>query len=177
MGAKIKDENNTQKYLQVVEELATTKLQIGIFAKDSKGEKPNIMMLAMVHEYGIDIKVTEKMRAYLHSQGMHLKKDTKKIKIPERSFIRGGFDTNQKNINREVEKLLPKVLDLKLSVKAFYNTIGALLVGMIEEYMTDLSDPPNHPYTVKKKGSSNPLINTGDLRQRITYKVLRRGEQ
>ena len=42
---------------------------------------------APVHQYGADIKVTPKMRAYLHSQGIHLRKSTNEIHIPARPFL------------------------------------------------------------------------------------------
>ena len=42
---------------------------------------------AAIHQFGGDINVTPKMRAYLHSQGIHLRKTTQKIHIPARPFI------------------------------------------------------------------------------------------
>lgn len=42
--------------------------------------------LAGIHEYGCRIRVTPKMRAFLHHQGLHLKDSTTEIVIPERSF-------------------------------------------------------------------------------------------
>ena len=42
---------------------------------------------AMIHQYGGDIKVTPKMRKYLHSQGIHLRNTTNTIHIPARPFL------------------------------------------------------------------------------------------
>jgi phage gpG-like protein len=44
--------------------------------------------LGAVHEFGCTINVTEKMRAYLHHIGIHLRKDTTSVVIPTRSFLR-----------------------------------------------------------------------------------------
>lgn len=44
--------------------------------------------LGAIHEFGATINVTDKMRAYLHYIGIHLKPDTKTIVIPTRSFLR-----------------------------------------------------------------------------------------
>ena len=44
--------------------------------------------IAAVHEFGCTIKVTPKMRAYLHYNGLHLKDSTQYVNIPARSFIR-----------------------------------------------------------------------------------------
>lgn len=52
------------------------------------------------------------------------------------------------------------------------NMIGNIAVGKVKQYMTELQDPPNAPSTVKKKGSSNPLINNGHLRQSVTYSII-----
>lgn len=50
---------------------------------------------------------------------------------------------------------------------------GAFLEGKIKEKIThsDPSWPPLKPETVKRKGSSKPLIDTGRLRNSITHKV------
>lgn len=177
---KIKDESNIPEFLTMLKQLQNTHLEIGVFEDEEGGEKHNrdkaitVLALAEIHEYGININVTPKMRGFLHFEGLHLRKDTKRINIPERSFIRAGYDENEKKIIRETEKLLHSVIMLELPVEVFFNTLGELLSGFIQEYLTDLREPPNHPYTVAQKGSSNPLIDTGRLRQAITYRVVRK---
>ncbi len=49
--------------------------------------------------------------------------------------------------------------------------IGAVAVGHVQEFMSDLKDPANALSTIKKKGFNNPLIHTGNLRQSVTYSV------
>lgn len=49
--------------------------------------------------------------------------------------------------------------------------IGQIAVGKVQQYMTDLQSPANAPSTIAKKGSSNPLIDTGALRQSVTYSI------
>jgi len=167
---KVHDETKVPEFLEMLDELFNTHLEIGVFGEDDS----EMVMIASVHEFGVKIKVTDKMRAYLHSIGIHLKPSTKTIKIPERSFIRAGYDKEKENIIRESEKLLEKVMKLELPVKVFFETLGELIVGMIQKYLTDLSSPPLHPATIASKGSSNPLIDTGRLRESITYKVVRK---
>lgn len=50
---------------------------------------------------------------------------------------------------------------------------GAFLEGKVKEKIThsDPSWPPLRPETIKRKGSSRPLIDTGRLRDSITHKV------
>lgn len=166
----VQDETNIPEFLEMLKELSSTHLEIGIFG-DSGGD---ILMIANVQEYGVSIKVTDKMRGYLSAaKGIHLKKGTTEINIPERSFIRGGFDSSENKVISKGEDLLKQVVHLKLPVSAFFSALGEYTVGLIQEYMTDLKTPPNHAVTIKNKGSSNPLIDTGRLRDSITYKVVK----
>ena len=166
---KIHDETKVPEFLKMLDELSTTHLEIGIFS-DSGGD---ILMIANVNEFGLNIKVTDKMRNYLHYIGIHLKKETKEIKIPERSFVRGSYDENKNKIIDNADKLLEKVINLELPVSVFFDTLGEYVVGLVQDYMTDLRSPPNHPATIANKGSSNPLISTGRLRQSITFRQVK----
>lgn len=166
---KVHDETKVPEFLKMLEELSTSKVEIGILG-DSSSE---ILMIASVNEFGCSIKVTDKMRGYLGSQGIHLKASTTSINIPERSFVRAGFDDNKSKIEKSAEALLEKVVQLKLPPKALFETIGELAVGMIQDYLTSVSAPPNSSATVKMKGSSNPLIDSGRLRNSIDYKVVK----
>ena len=169
MPGKIVDRNNIPEILDVIKELQTTKLQVGIFAPEGS----ELFMIAMVNEYGTNINVTPKMRAYMHYQGIHLKASTTQIKIPERSFIRAGFEYAREDLEKLVDKALPLVLTLKLQPNEFYKLLGEMAVGRIHKYIQDLSSPPNSAMTIKRKKSSHPLIDTGRLTQSITYKVVR----
>ena len=127
--------------------------------------------LASIHEYGCTIKVTDKMRDYLAATGLHLKKSTTHIKIPERAFLRNGYDDGKDEVLDKTQKLIGDVIGGTLSADQLCELVGLLLSGKVKDYATELSSPPNHPYTVDKKGSSNPLVDTGDMIGSITYKV------
>lgn len=127
--------------------------------------------LAGIHEYGCRIPVTPKMRAYLHSIGIHLRKDTKVIIIPERSFLRAGFDAKKEGVARKSDKVLPDVIKGTMSTDEYLKMVGLTLSTQIKKFARDLKDPPNSAVTVKQKGSSNPLVDTGDMINGITYKV------
>lgn len=127
--------------------------------------------LAGIHEYGCNITVTPKMRAFLHSQGLHLKDSTTVIKIPERSFLRSGHDANIDRVMTQTNRAISQVLTGKMSVDDVLDLCGQQLATAIKTYMRDLSNPANHPYTVEQKGSSNPLIDTGGLIESITWKI------
>ena len=48
--------------------------------------------VAMIQEYGARIPVTPKMRAFFRSRSAYLSRQKTVIVIPERSFLRAGFD-------------------------------------------------------------------------------------
>lgn len=127
--------------------------------------------LAGIHEYGCKIQVTDKMRAYLHSQGLHLKADTQYITIPERAFLRNGFDISKDKVIKDTEPALSSVLDGSLETDAFLVMVGQILTSYLKDYAVSLDTPRNHPFTIHKKGSSNPLVDTGDMIESVTYEV------
>lgn len=96
---------------------------------------------------------------------------TRKVHIPERAFLRNGYDEHINDIRKNVDSMLPTVLSGKVKVTTLCITLGLDLSGAIKDSARDLSDPPNRWPTVKTKGSSNPLVDTGDMIGAITYKV------
>lgn len=127
--------------------------------------------LAGIHEYGCNIKVTQEMRAYLHSKGLHLKKSTSVIKIPERSFLRSGHDECVDEILNMTEKVISQVISGEMSSHKLIDWVGEQMATHIKEYAASLSTPPNHPYTVDQKGSSNPLNDTGGMINGISWRT------
>lgn len=156
--------NDFPKMEASIAELNGLKVNVGVLG----GEHA---WLASIHEYGCRIKVTPKMRAYLHKKGLHLKDSTTEIVIPERSFLRSGFDENADKVLKTTEAVLPDVLIGTLSVEQYAKLVGLQLASAIKEYAVNLSSPPNHPFTKQQKGSSNPLVDTGDMINSITYEV------
>jgi len=164
MNVKVKDENNIPKLLNIIETIRNKKILVGIF----KGE---MLLIAAVNEYGAKIKVTKKMRAYLHQAGLHLRKNTTNITVPERSFIRKGYDVNLQKFVNYINKQILLLFNFKISIEQFYQRIGSFCVSKIKEFLTNLRTPPNHPFTISVKKSSNPLINTGNLRKSIIWRI------
>jgi hypothetical protein len=73
--------------------------------------------IAAIHEReeGTRIKVTPRMRAYLHARGFHLKPETKELFIPGRPFIKPSYeDFKEKKI---AKKLFSKAVEKTLRGK------------------------------------------------------------
>lgn len=98
----------------------------------------------------------------------------KSVTIPERSFVRSTFDEKEQTWYDFLKGQLNQVIDGKISVKEMYNRMGAVAAADIQQKMSNFSSPANAPATINAKGSSQPLIDTGGLRQRVTWKVVKR---
>jgi len=164
----VKDVNHIPDLRKELKYLQNHRLEIGIFGDEGE----DMIMIASVHEFGIRITVTPAMRAFLHHIGIHLRKDTTEINIPERSYMRTGFDENVDNINNMIRVQIDKVMAMEITGKTAMGRIGEYVKGLIQRKITDISSPPNHPTTVERKGSSNPLIDRGQLRMSITWRIV-----
>lgn len=168
MGTKIQYKtikNEFPKMEIAIKALSKGSIEVGAI----KGEHA---WLAAIHEYGCDIAVTPKMRAFLHYQGLHLKDSTTHIKIPERSFLRASHDEHAKDVFQQSEKALGLVLGGKMSLDEYMDMVGRDYVGMVKDYIVELDKPSNHPFTVENKGDDNPLIGkTSGLIESISYRV------
>lgn len=91
--------------------------------------------------------------------------------IPERSFIRAYFDENQTRIRKMMTALMGSVIEGKRTKEQVLEILGQKLVGEIQARIAARIPPPLAPETVRRKGSDVPLIDTGQLRSSITYKV------
>lgn len=164
MAVKWKTQKNLIPQMEkVAAQLNGRRVNVGVYGEQA--------WLAGIHEYGCRIKVTDKMRAYLHRQGLHLKKSTEYITIPERAFLRNGYDLDRDKVVDDAEKALPAALDGSMDTDSFLEMVGIILSSCIKDYATSLDSPPNHPFTSDRKGSSNPLVDTGDMIDSITYEV------
>ena len=91
--------------------------------------------------------------------------------IPARPFMDiGGFKASigTKAIAR---RLMAKVREGQMDLDTAANMIGAKAAAILKKTIRDLDEPPNAPYTVAKKKSANPLVDTGLLMQSVTWEV------
>ncbi|MBD8026427.1 hypothetical protein H9636_07115 [Ureibacillus sp. Re31] len=152
---RFRDNNQIPELRRVLNELDRYSLEVGVFAENDTSN-PSYVMIANVHEFGVTIQ-----------------RERGSIVIPERSFIRTTFDEKNAEWVRFIRSQLRLVVTFRIDARTLWERLGAKIVADIQEKITDLDAPPNAPSTIAKKGSSNPLIDTGGLRSRITYRVVR----
>jgi hypothetical protein len=95
----------------------------------------------------------------------------KSVTIPERSFLRTGFDDNVEKIVDKIESMIFDVLDFNVNPDVFLDAIGMEFAGLIQKHMRGVNSPPNAAATKNVKGSSNPLQDTGRLIGAIRHEV------
>lgn len=88
-------------------------------------------------------------------------------KIPARPWLLPGVES----ATQDIVDTIASGIEHGLPNDQIMEQVGAFAAGATQQYITDLRDPPNAPYTIEKKGSDNPLIDTGSMRASVTYKV------
>jgi len=147
--------------------LLRSEIEVGIL--DTESDK--ILMIATVNEFGIKIKITDKMRAFLRATGFPVSNSLQHITVPERSYIRRTAEKKRVKIQAFIGKQLDLVLDGKTTADTALNAIGEFCVLETKLTMVEVKKPKNHPYTLEHKTGSNPLIDTGTLVSKINYRI------
>ena len=89
--------------------------------------------------------------------------------VPARPFLDVGVEIVEDQINKTAEKMMPKLTEGKIKMDVVLDVMGQIAVGGVQHYITELKQPGNSEYTKKIKGSSNPLIDTGNMRQYVSF--------
>lgn len=91
--------------------------------------------------------------------------------IPSRSFVRAWFDENQAKCQQAITAMMRAAAQGKYTTNQALELLAQRFVGEMQKRIAAGIEPANAPSTVARKGSSKPLINTGQLRSSLTYAV------
>lgn len=97
------------------------------------------------------------------------------VNIPSRPFLRNSVDENENKIKSFLKSKKNDIVN-GVSAEQILKEIGLFQKNLIQEKITEGDFTPNAPSTIKKKGSSKPLIDTGRMRQSVNYVIQRKGE-
>ncbi len=126
-------------------ELERNKILVGIVGGKVDSE---VMVVAHAHEYGVPGK------------------------LPERSFIRKSFDTEQDKIQKIVSGALLKALDGDISPEAAANSIGAQGAQLVQNFIDENKVKPQSDFS--RKTQHTTLYETGThIRDRLAYEVVK----
>ena len=150
--SSVKD--NSAEMLKRLKELKNLAVYVGIPQEgSSRGDGENVNNAELL---------------YLHSQGSELQH------IPARPVLEPSIAKNKDQIAKLLGAASAEVLKGNVSlVKPKLEQAGMYAATKAKDYFVDPDNgwEPNSPRTVERKGSSRPLIDTGSMRNAITYVV------
>lgn len=97
--------------------------------------------------------------------------------IPERSFIRAPFAANRQKYLGNLGRAIAGVYKGKLPMRTALLLVADQMASDQRKAIAAGIPPPNSPATIKRKGSSKPLIDTGQLRQSLASDVVLGGKR
>ena len=97
--------------------------------------------------------------------------------IPERSFIRSTFRRVEDAEEKMIARLVKALFEGRIGLGQALGMLGAWGAGQVQatirQHLTEGPEPQaNKPSTIAAKGSSTPLIDTGQLIGAITWQVV-----
>ena len=151
-------EDRTRQLIKMAREISGTR---GV----GKIKQKNILKLTTA---AISNKVNNAQLLYIHSKGSPINN------IPARPVIEPAIQAtgNKEAIAYELSKAVSASMEGKPSLM-FLKRAGIAAQNASKAWFTDSRNnwAPNKAATIKAKGSDKPLIDTGALRQAITYVV------
>ena len=197
---QVNEQNDIPRILEEVRVLAKLRIEVGVFGEDDSfmsmlatvhefgaviRPKKQYLTIPLMKKYqgksprefdlfflraksGNSFLVLEKGKNELEFAYMLVKE----VNIPERSFLRSTFDEKEKEWFQYSLMLLKQLMIGKTTAREMCEKLGARMQKDIQRKMREIKTPPNSPSTIAKKGSNNPLIDTGRLRQSVVYKVV-----
>lgn len=139
-------------------------ITVGIHGKDNKpykrgdGGPVKMAQLGAFHEFGT-----------LDRFGVAGHAGTKGV--PRRSFLRDTLDENSKDYGRDLERGIKRLLDGQTTITRMLGLVGEQIVADSKKRIVNGIGPALRPATIASKGSSKPLVDTGQLSASITYEV------
>lgn len=91
-------------------------------------------------------------------------------KIPQRPFLRTSVNRYGKSWGSKSAKAVQSVMQ-GMPISQATELVGMQMKADISKTLTSGPWTPNSAATIAKKGSSRPLVDTGELRASITYRV------
>lgn len=91
--------------------------------------------------------------------------------IPERPFMRNAMRENKDKYRKQMREFAKRITRGEMTRDQALDQLGIIAQGDVLKSIKSLSDPPNSALTIELKGSANPLVDTGAMRDAVTYKV------
>jgi len=174
------------KVMREMKQAASLTVEVGVQAGEATKDGFDMARLAALHEFGDswDTKVTHykkvsakgdrflrKGRFVKKSKANYAESFNSTITIPSRPFMRQSYDQHKDELERFMQDVGDRITQGKLTADKGLDLVGQKMTGIIQKNIVDGGWAPNAPGTKAQKGSSQPLIDTGRLRQSIRHVV------
>lgn len=143
------DAGALRRIIDNVKSMGLNKLEVGLPAgKSHSGTDLDMAELGAVHEFGSISR-----------------------NIPARPFIRPSITENREKYIKLMRQQASKLIFRRVTLKNALSIVGEVAKSDIQKYMLTASFTPLSPETIKRKGSTRPLIDSAQMRNAITYEV------
>ena len=89
--------------------------------------------------------------------------------IPPRPFLGPAIENNRTSLSALNRELLLKIMHGQMTKRDALGKLGSYGQGLVQAQIRLTELPPNTPETIKRKGSSHPLIDTGNMMQNVQW--------
>lgn len=93
--------------------------------------------------------------------------------VPRRDFMTPSSKKWMKFFSESLDIVRRDILENKIDPDKFLKAMGQKGSDIISKEIIALDTPPNAPSTIAKKGSSNPLVDTGAMARSTTWQIRR----
>ena len=146
--SKVKMKNTPSKALKALEKAnerfsGPDKVKVGLpKSSNPYPDGTSVIMVGAVHEFGSPSR-----------------------NIPQRSYLRSTVNEKKREYKDLFKKLSKKIVKGDIDMKEALGLIGVQVQGDVQSKIVQIKAPP------LKDRDGNPLIDTGHLRQSITFEV------
>lgn len=95
-------------------------------------------------------------------------------KIPARPFIRTAFDSRRNEIEAVIRDEYNQIIDGTTTIRKALGFMGQAVQALIQARIAAIRQPPNSSVTIKRKKSSKPLIDFGQMINSVRYVINKR---
>lgn len=138
-----------KKYFRELKKMTDMEIQVGFQGDQKYEDGTSIAQVAAINEFGAS-------------------------DIPERPFMRQSFENHEGEL-QAVCDAAQRLVSSGGSAEQALQQVGVVAKGLVQDEIVNGGFAPNAESTIKKKGSEQPLIDTGTMRQSVNFVVKRRG--
>lgn len=145
---KVKRQGYPESFRKTMREIEHRHVEVGFFPEATYPDGTPVAYIAAIHEFG-------------YPQG----------NIPARSYFRPTVDKESDNWGRQFAGAMAGAIKGEVEFTGALEMIGGMAAGDVAKTMKQLTRPPLSEETIRRKGHSKLLVDSGTLFQSITHKV------